>query len=198
MHSQKVSSFPVLNFVATARGWRAWSGAGLGLALLLADASSAFAAGKGGTSEPTVVTVDGTVAVAGAVEVVKTPVKTPYFQSKYRVLDFADWTSSISFDIPQGKRLVVETVTFTANIPNGQISASMALYDSANNGHSIALPLQYQGTFGNPALLRYVSTQAVTVRVDPQQIGLLLVNVDRTNGGQGYYTVTIAGYLEDL
>ena len=160
------------------------------VALLFAPAL--FAAGG-----PPPTTVQGHVSVEGVVEVLNDVLREPFNQT--RQISATSSNAGVSFDVPTGKRLVIETIAIRATVTAGVPMRVDGTAVSGGSDFSIEVPLVAQGmadTFGNEF---FRGTQSVKIRVD----GLAInneINFSYTRFGSGISTlrVTLNGYLVPL
>ena len=190
------SPTPTISALTSHRS-RKLAASGIGFALLFALATPTFAGKTGGTTDPTVVTVDGVVEVAGAVDVLKEPVKTPFIQTQNYNFTAVQTYATVSISIPAGKRLVVESITCLARVTSGEAHCWAQLTNVGDVlPHNYAfLTLTNQGVFNNQSY--FVGTHKITMRIDPTQMSLDFA-VERNAGGAGDFYITVHGYLEDL
>jgi hypothetical protein len=103
--------------------------------------------------------------------------------------------ATLAFDIPAGKRLVVETVTVRADVPPGQ--AVRTFLRAAGTYH--ALTIESQGVING--FDRRHGTHPIRLRVDGRgSQPEMLLDVERPTGSGGTWFVggSIAGYLVPL
>jgi hypothetical protein len=108
-------------------------------------------------------------------------------------------TCNVTFAVPPGKLLVIETVTANLQLPPGQ-RATVGVFASASGGLNSDLPVEFQGTFTSGQLvvpgddysaaapLRFYANPGTTVRVGALR-----------NGSTGSFVLgaAIVGYLVD-
>jgi hypothetical protein len=158
-------------------------------------------------NEPVAVTLSGPVQVQGVVEVINDVLRPPYRIP--RVGSSSGASAQAGFVVPQGKRLIVETVSVEGEVPvNQSVRLSMvtqATPPAVGGNTSIFLPLQRLGTFGGKDV--FAGTHSMTLRVDPRSGGGILDQFDSAitfilerngTGGTVNLTVSVNGYLIDI
>jgi hypothetical protein len=154
--------------------------------------------GKGG---PTV-TVDGEVDVAepveihGVVETLNDLLHQPYMVRGSDSLDSGAAPDSlvVDFDIPDGKRLIVETVTFQARAANGEESR-LFLEPQTPQGNRLLTYLSVQSIIDG----YMVSTLPVKLRIDAIEGSTSEVRIRLGNTpGPASLGASLFGYLVDL
>ncbi|MEO6390803.1 MAG: hypothetical protein ABIP75_03060 [Pyrinomonadaceae bacterium] len=94
--------------------------------------------------------------------------------------------------VPQGKRFVIEFVSFFSQLPTGQRVVDWKL-TPATVSHSLLITQQPDGITG-AAIFR--ANQELRLYAPP--FGQIQVQISRSsNQGTGLFTVSISGYLED-
>jgi hypothetical protein len=163
---------------------------------------------------------DNPVPVTGVVEVVNpseplwVEIVEPaeiYSQSKGTVIGTSR-DALLNFDVPEGKRLVIETVTALGQLPVGRkMTVAMTRRGGSDEGASTGsdhLSIESQGVIpersaGLPKET-YAATHSLRVRVDGTSRDDEVVIVVRTSSEPGdnntnnFVGATIAGYLVDL
>jgi hypothetical protein len=97
----------------------------------------------------------------------------------------------VTFDPPQGQRLVVEFVTATVEVPEGE-SARLRMFTGFSDGQAgnFDLTLTSQGIVNGQSI--YVTTHLVRAYTD----GFLAFNVNRDNDiTPGYALICVSGYV---
>ena len=103
-------------------------------------------------------------------------------------------SGTVAFDVPEGKRLVIETITFRVTVPAGQ-----AVFAGFNIGGALgALTTQAQGTFGGSDIFQ--GTHPIKLRVDgaaaPNEVSIFFGRNFAT--GDATIQATVSGYLVPL
>jgi hypothetical protein len=161
-----------------------------------------FAAGG-----PPPVTVKEPVAVTGVVEVLNDVLREPYRKSTGGRTTATGTTPFplhfIKFDVPAGRRLIVETISLQVRVPiNQNVLVQMWLMEGGSSiDATVQLPVQKQGTFGTSTTPDYLTaTHPVMLRVDgtefTNEISFNLVR--NAEVGELDFNVSIFGYLVDI
>jgi hypothetical protein len=161
-----------------------------------------FAAGG-----PPPVTVNEPVAVTGVVEVINDVLRQPYRQSvggSSTSPGFAPFPSDfIKFDVPEGKRLIVETISVQVRVnPNQSVLVRVETPRSLGGPNgldaTVFLPVEKQASF--PTGDYFVATQPMTLRVDgTAATNELSFGVSRNaESGSIEFRATVFGYLVDI
>ena len=150
-----------------------------------------------GAGGPPPTTVQGHVSVEGVVEVLNDVLRQPYNET--RQLSSTASSGSVAFDVPAGKRLVIETISIRATVTGGVPVRVDGSAVSQGSDFSIDVPIVPQGiadTFGNEF---FRGMQAVKIRVDGTSLSNE-INFSYTRFGAGITTlrVTLHGYLVNL
>jgi hypothetical protein len=104
--------------------------------------------------------------------------------------------TTLDFEVPAGKRLVIETVTLEATVPSGQIVGARLGAFLNNRWIERALALRSQSLGG---LESFVGTHPIRVRVDAlgpgslPEVGITLAR--RAADGEATVLATVDGYL---
>lgn len=101
------------------------------------------------------------------------------------------FNTEIAFQPPPGQRLVIEFVTATIEVPDGE-SARLRMFTGFSNGQAgnFDLAVVPQGTVNGQAI--YVATHSQRTYTD----GFLAFNVNRDNATtSGYALISVSGYL---
>ena len=117
----------------------------------------------------------------------------------------ADQSAVFSFDIPDGKRLIIETVSVAAQMPVGSnVTFTMIAY-LGDSSHNIALPVQDQGVIPESGIhlpkQTYAGTHSIRVRADGgARTDDLSFVLDRSavageNTSNNDVAITVLGYL---
>lgn len=154
--------------------------------------------GKGGPN----VTVEGEVNVAqpveiyGVVETLNDLLHQPYMVRGSDTLDAGATPRSLTvdFDIPDGKRLIVETVSFQARAANGEQSR-MFLEPQTSEGNRLLTYLSVQSVIDG----YMISTLPVKLRIDAIEGSTSEVRIRLGNTpGSASLGAALFGYLVDL
>lgn len=150
------------------------------------------------------VPVTGTVAVTGTptVEVVNDALYEPYI--KTAVVSIGDGTAlgEVAFDVPDGKRLILETVAVQAAVPSGQkvrVSLQAQVAPSFNPYVLGFLPVQSPGPILGYEY--YIANQPFKLRQNPMIGSNAEIKVSMlrdSSSGDATLLATIYGYLVDL
>jgi len=140
------------------------------------------------------------VPVTGSVEVVNDTLFVPYIKTA-SVLDSPDTQLQVTFDVPDGKRLVLETVAVQASVPSGQkVRVSLdSQINPAINPYVIGfLSVQSPGPISG--FEYYVANQPFKLRQDwfSGSTAEIIVRMSRdSSSGLAGLLVTVYGYLVD-
>ena len=147
---------------------------------------------------PRPVSVVGPVQVEGAVETVNDALRQPYFQS-IGIYPFGESLRTVSFPIPAGKRLIIESITFRGIVPQGQ-TAFFELNGATDTDPEIYLAPQFSAlTFDG--FREFVGTYALRLRFDAPATGdgSIVFTMNREiQSGTAYFSCSLSGYLVDL
>jgi hypothetical protein len=202
MTSPTAPRAPSRTFHDRAPGWRRAVIVGclgcLGVAVVALNHSTAADAPPAGPNvnrdEAVAVSVVGPVDVQGSMEIVNDALKTPFAQTERFTLEPNAAGSARGIALPPGKRLVIETVTVSASVPNGQDVLAQLTLQNAAIAHLATRPL---GTFGASAL--HGGTHPVTFRLNTNQTPSIAVEVGRSAViGTATFRVSLFGYTEDI
>jgi hypothetical protein len=155
-------------------------------------------------NEPVAVTVRGPVEVQGSVEVLTDALKTVFNKTiSGGVPAGASFNTLTSLPvIPDGKRLIIETISVWVTVtPNQKATAFLLTGGVGTIQHLLrfAIPLTSQGVYGSPNPSEYwTGTQKVRIVIDPRYSNQPSFNVYRTGTDIAGFLATIAGYLEDI
>lgn len=181
-------------------------GAAALVSLAILATSSSVAMAKGGEDNPAVVIIDqsGSSNDVDAnitndssnpvpVNVVNTEIE-PYQDNK---ADVGNFTNSITilYDIPEGKRLVVQHVSLDISIPTGQVIIKPVIVCGQQVLHTLVPFLLGAESNSND---RYVASQQLTCYHDASQ-GALEIRVNRNFTDSDTFSVTsgVSGILVD-
>jgi hypothetical protein len=170
------------------------------LGAFLAVSSATAAQPKDVTlDEPIAVEVEGVVEVLGAVDVLSEPKRIRYVQAQRAVIAIDEDSATVTFSIPEGKMLVVETVTVLGNAPVGALAFGwLNLSEKTAGAPTAIVPLLMsdRGLFDGDRLL--MLTEPVKLRIDSSQ-NELKARMQRSPEGDGAsFNIYVFGYLEDL
>ena len=148
------------------------------------------------------VSVNGPVTVQGVVEEINDVLRVPYIVSRSGVSDGANVVAA--FDVPDHKRLIVESVSFVALVPKECTSVVISLF--IPGGTAIFLAPQFTtGSFavdgtGTPVGTNYIGTHAIKIRIDSQanvtdELKFTLERNTLFAPGSAVVRATVSGYL---
>jgi hypothetical protein len=151
-----------------------------------------FAAAGG----PPPTTVQGQVSVEGVVEVLNDVLHRPYNESQG--IGSTQAAGLLSFDVPAGKRLVVQSISMRATVTAGLKVRVEGQFAAANGSAFIDVALQSQGVFGEAEF--FSVAQPLTFRVDGSNApGEIVFSFQRTGtSGITNLRVNVYGYLVDI
>ena len=123
----------------------------------------------------------------------------PFMQIRGRAILDGQRTQRFEVAVPDGKVLVIESVSFEVRLPPGQKALATVLTAatdaSPNNAAVHYIPLKYQGFLFQKDV--YVATEAVTAYASSRE-GNLAATIDRPEiEGSGDAEFTVSGYLID-
>lgn len=142
------------------------------------------------------------VTVEGAVEVVNDSFNTPFLQGFVTDMGAGQNYGELAFDIPDGKRLVIETINVSVSAPPGQIFVGTFTFLSSRGGVSGNFPVQRTGfVFPGSNRENQVAHPPLRARVDARpgvtnEVTVVVARNDATETAR--LTVNIFGYLVDL
>ena len=157
------------------------------------------------------VVVTNTTANPVAAEVLNDALYLPYIRSGFSQAPDTTGTPGaydVTFPVPLGTRLVVETASVLVAVPAGQharvsIQVARAIIDNAPDyGRNIYLPLQSQGVFGSTEY--FAATQNLKMRVDelldptPPEIKVQMIRSSDPDSGSASLSATLYGYSVNL
>jgi len=140
------------------------------------------------------------VPVAGSVEVVNDALYVPYIKTA-AVIDSSDTQLQVTFDVPDGKRLILETVALQASVPSGQkvrVSLDSQINPAINQYVIGFLSVQSPGPISG--FEYYVANQPFKLRQDwfSGSTAEIIVRMSRdSSSGLAGLLVTVYGYLVD-
>ncbi len=167
----------------------------IGAFVILSFVATPFARGKGGPN----VTVDGSVNVAdpvtveGVVEVLNDSLVEPFVVSLSSGNDAVD-APTVYFDIPEGKRLIIETIAYQASLPKGESNRMFIQPLFGTQRQLIPLVIQDRVDAGGYYLIANIPFK---MRLDSVEGRSDEVMIRRGTGGLGTLQATICGYLVD-
>lgn len=133
------------------------------------------------------------------VEVVNDALYEPYIKTAATFIGDGTILADVAFDIPDGKRLILETVSVQADVPSGQ-KVRVFLDVTLGLGSLIGfLPVQSPGPI--LGVEYYVANQPLKLRKDavPGHTDEIVVRMIRdSSSGDASLGATIYGYLVDL
>jgi hypothetical protein len=153
------------------------------LAFFVADVSPAMG------DKPTDVLVVNTL--GSPVPVVTLPLRELHQESHNAT--FSDPSFNFTVDVPQGKRLIVESASARVRLPPGQRVRATIQGNFSTGLGTQHLSLSFQGTFDGVDV--YTTTQPVRLYVSDVGGSFTVV---RTGTGDVFAEVSLAGYLEDV
>ena len=140
------------------------------------------------------------VPVTGSVEVVNDSLYQPYIKTA-AIVDSPNTQLQVAFDVPDGKRLILETVVVQADVPSGQ-KVRVSLDSQVNpviNAYVIGwLPVQSPGPI--LGVDYYIANQPFKLRQDwfSGSTAEIVVRMSRdSSSGLAGLLVTVYGYLVD-
>ena len=144
-----------------------------------------------------------TLNVQGVVEVINDTLTQPFRQTRSNpdLVISGTATTPIPFNVPLGKRLVIETVTVFARVSPGQKALVRGVISGTQGGIAlIDLALKSQGTFNG--LDVFSATAPMTIRVDgtvaADELSFVLERSGNAAPGPAFLTVSVFGYLVDV
>jgi hypothetical protein len=141
------------------------------------------------------------VPITGTVEVVNDALYEPYIRTTF--IEIADGVrfGEVTFDVPDGKRLILETVAVQALVPEGQkvrVSLQAQVNPFTNKYVQAWLPVQSPGPI--LGVEYYIANHPVKLRQDPffgtDEISVIMLR--DLSGGTASLSVTVFGYLVNL
>jgi hypothetical protein len=163
----------------------------------LASTPAAFAAGG-----PNVTVGDQPIEVEGVVVTIDDSVYEPYLASRTVQIPNDQHAGRLDFDIPDGKRLIIESVTFLVFTTEVLTPQTVRVDLRARvNGSDVLnhLTLEQQPT-GALVGARFAGTHSLKIRVDSEtgitdEVGF---NLSLGSANAGTFIASIGGYLVDL
>jgi hypothetical protein len=131
--------------------------------------------------------------VQGSVEVLNDSLDDLFMQT---VTSDSSSVPRVTFNIPDGKRLIVETIAFRATSATTDVLRVILEVQAGGTTHTIYLPVQ----FTLPEGLNTVTTSLLPVkfRIDAVPGDGEELAIQREFGASGLISATISGYLVDL
>ena len=162
-------------------------------AAVLALTAPVLTAAEARPSTP--VTVDGVVSVQGVVDVINDVLRTPYVRNASATGE----GPSVNFDIPDGKRLIIESIAFQASrltVESNRMFLQPLLAVNAARP-LVPLPVQFEAVEGSVTYM--ISMVNMTGRFDAVAGSTSEIQVRRGVGSSPNATlnVTVFGYLVD-
>jgi hypothetical protein len=145
-------------------------------------------------AQPVEVVVKNAVEVQGSVETLNDAFYEPY--RAFKTASTSGLNTGVQFDIPAGKRLVIETITLSISVLPGQKAA--AYLQVTNELPPFYLTVESQGVFFERE--QFAGTHPVKLRIDgPESGSAFTIGVARTTVGENMSIVaSVAGYLVPL
>jgi hypothetical protein len=141
--------------------------------------------------------------VEGVVEVINDVLRQPYAESGQDAASaglFGTQAAQVKFDIPAGKRLIVESITVRVSLTTGQVPSVQVWAKSNSGGTATAdIPLTPQGESFNTTA--YGAAIPLKLRVDGSSSTFdLTFTLFRsvTTGAAAILRVAVFGYLVDI
>jgi hypothetical protein len=110
-----------------------------------------------------------------------------------------DWTDktarSFGVDVPEGKVLIVQTISFSAEVEPGQDVRAGVTFQGAGGLSNLNVPLDHQGTFGGND--HFVSTESISAYASGTDGGIAFVARSSSSGTGGRIQFSVTGYLVD-
>lgn len=106
-----------------------------------------------------------------------------------------DATRNFTIAVPEGKVLIVQTISFSAQVEPGQVVRAGVTFQGAGGLSLIRVPLEREGTFGGTDF--FVGTESITAYAAGASGVLAFVNRSSTSGSGGRVELSLAGYLVD-
>jgi hypothetical protein len=157
----------------------------LGAFVIAGIVSSPLAVGKSGTPDP--------VAIEGVVEVLNDTLHQPYVVSQNTGATSVT-APTVYFDIPDGKRLIIETIAYQASLPAGENNRMFIQPLVGGDRQLIPLVIQDRVDAGGYYLVANIPFK---MRIDSVDGSTQEVMIRRGTGGAGTLNATICGYLVD-
>lgn len=179
---------------STARLSKRVSAALLGAFVLVGILTAPLVFGRGPT-----VTVDGDVSIAdpvaieGVVKVLNDTLNEPYVVTE-NTGNLPSDSPTVYFDIPDGKRLIVETIAYQASLPAGTSNRMFLQPLIGGSRQLIPLLIQDRVDAGGYYLMGNLPFK---IRIDSVEGNTQEIMIRRGVGGDGYLYATICGYLVD-
>jgi hypothetical protein len=152
---------------------------------------------------PPPVNVNQPVQIIGVVETINDVLRTPYAVSKSQTLNSGATQVFLDFDVPAGKRLVVEMVAIEAShLPTDYVWLDLQTVASDDPLSGCPTPLAFTDTRNNSAGIAIsVATHPITVRVNGRTGGLAalrFVGAKTSSAGSFRFSATVRGYTVDI
>jgi hypothetical protein len=156
-------------------------------------------------------TVNGSVLVDGKVRVSNQPadplsvidtggpaIQPLRFQASFSMAENTTGQSTLVYTVPQGRRLVIDTVSFRIQVPSGQYalaSVGMTTPEVQVGSASFSIPMQSEGTFNGR--ITYTGLEDLVILVDPGEKVIAAVGRSGVTGTASALA-TASGHLVDL
>jgi hypothetical protein len=147
------------------------------------------------------VSIKGTVAVQGIVETINDVLRVPFATTV--TATFAGAVSRANFDVPTGKRLIVELLSVQVIQDAQNVQVDLRTKDQAGDVETpLAVPM-LQSTGAPGTIYTHSLNLPATLRIDyrPNTTNELSVQVIKGTGGSltiGQLKVSVRGYLVDI
>jgi hypothetical protein len=141
------------------------------------------------------------IEVEGVVATIDDVVYDPYVGFVSATIAEGDSRGLALFDIPEGMRLVIETISIYASAPNGQAVEARIQMTAGGGLRTVCVPSLRASPGVAPGEEAHVGTHPIKLRLDyqPGVIDELQVDVRRgSQTGDVLMAVSIAGYLVDI
>jgi hypothetical protein len=164
--------------------------------MVLASSSAGFGAGG-----PTVTVAGQPIEIQGVVATMDDALRQPFLNTTVVGVPEGEPGGSIFFDVPEGKRLIVETVTFRVSAA-ADVAVDVQIFAVGIGGLSNPSYLSYQTTPSpSGASAVHTGTHPIKMRVDyrPGHTDEIELEVSRgPSTGGCVLTASILGYLVDI
>jgi hypothetical protein len=138
------------------------------------------------------------VQVQGVVEIINDVLRVPFVKSAAAGTMVSVLRPIVTFDIPDGKRLIIETIAFQTSRPNAE-SARVFFEPRVVLGEDrllIPLPIQTESVEGPTTYL--ISAMPFSMRLDSISGSSTELSFRMGSNTPTFLQVTVAGYLVDL
>lgn len=144
------------------------------------------------------------VVVQGVVETINDVLRRPYARTNSSVLTDGQSIAFVSFDVPTGKRLIVETITMEAtHLSTDSFSIGLVTTDPDDPQNGAAMPLSLTTTrpASTPNVQHSVGVHPITLRVDSRAgvtDELRFVFTKTASPGTFVFRAHVRGYIVDI